>query len=105
MTENQTRDCPVAYLFRTWQDTLGEQILKASSSEFITFSTCHAMFRIVTFISFVTGEYIQISTIQPDSVFFDLGKIALHIIRCLCCTQIRLWTPRPSLVLRNASIR
>ena len=105
MAKNQTGNCPVTDLFRTWQDSMRKQIFKAFSSEFITFSSGHSMLRIIAFIAFITGEYIQICSIQLNSLFFQLRKVSFHIIRCLCRTQIRLRTACPSLMLRNGSIR
>ena len=105
MTEHQASCAPVTDFLRTWKDSFWHQIIKSSCPVVVTFPSCHTMSRIIALISFVTGEHIQICSVQMNLVLFQFTKITLYIMWSLCCTQIWLLPACPSLMCRNCSVR
>ena len=57
-----------------------------------------------TLIAFVTGEHIQVSTIQMNAMLLKLCKVSSYVIGCLGRTEIRLRTACPAGVLRNRTV-
>ena len=104
MAEHQARYTPVAHLFRTRKNVLGEQVFKASVSVIIAVFPCHSVIWVCTFIPFITGKYIQICTVQMNVMLFQAAEIPFHIVRCLCSAKKCLRSARPSLMSRYRAV-
>src|SRR5699024_7443057 len=105
MAEHLALDRPVIDLFRTWKDPLFQKILEAQGTMIVAFLSCHTVQRIIAFISFVAGKYVQICAVQPDPVIFQIFKISFYIVWGLGSAKIGLGASRPPLMPWNCSVR